>query len=186
MNTKISLYIISIIGTIIVLIVTVIFVDNAILQAVITTLIGSLITFLFGCIYEMIKYRSSRFTGYYRDEIFSKEDPSEIIKRDKFYLVEKSTNILTGNLKRYSPKRDKYANWTCSGIVVMDQLFLVYRPIEEAVPSSGIILVKLDTKRLKGTLLPCYSGKYFRFEGENIVDFKINLIKIEKEEYDNL
>ena len=37
-------------------------------------------------IYEIVKNGFSQFTGYYRDEIFSREDPNVIIKRDKQYI----------------------------------------------------------------------------------------------------
>ena len=56
---------------------------------------------------------------------------------------------------------------------------------KDVTPSRGVIFVKLDTRRTNG-LLPCYTGKYFKFEEEKIIAHKINLIKIEKNEYDNL
>lgn len=61
------------------LICTIVFVKNPVLSAVIATLIGSAITFLIGRIYEIAQSGISQFTGYYRDEIFSREDPKVII-----------------------------------------------------------------------------------------------------------
>ncbi len=173
------------IGILVGLVFIIIFIDNSVLLAIITTLIGSAITFLAGHIYEIIKNGFSQFTGYYRDEIFSRDDPTVIIKRDKFQLIEKNGNILSGDFTRYIPEKSKYSNWKCSGFIVLDQFLLAYRAVQDTTPSRGIIIVKLDTMRFNG-LLPCYSGKYYKFEGENIIGHKINLIKIDKEEYDNL
>ncbi len=172
-------------STIILLVCTIFFVKNSILSAVIASLIGSAITFFISRIYEIVQNGISQFTGYYRDEIFSREDPTVIIKRHKFQLIEKNGNILSGNFTRYVPQKSKFTNWKCSGFIVLDQFLLSYRAIRDTTPSRGIILVKLDTSRSNG-LLPCYSGRYYKFEGENIVGHKINLIKIDKEEYDNL
>lgn len=172
-------------SVIILLVCTIIFVRNPILSGVIATLFGSAITFLIGRIYDIAQNATSQFTGYYRDEIFSREDPTMIIKRDKFQLIEKNGNIFSGDFARYIPQKSKFTNWKCSGFIVLDQFLLSYRAVNDTTPSRGIILVKLDTSRING-LLPCYSGKYYKFEGENIVGHKINLIKISKEEYDNL
>lgn len=177
--------IILLISVIIGLICTIIFVKNSIIIAIITTLIGSAITFLIGRIYEIINNGFSNFTGYYRDEIFSRDDPSKIIKKAKFRLIEKSGNILSGDFTKYIPSENQYLNYKCIGFIVLDQFLLTYRAEKDTIPSKGIIIVKLDTTRVNG-LLPCYTGKCYKFEGENIVERKINLIKIEKEEYDKL
>ncbi len=164
---------------------TIIFIKNSIISAVVTTLIGSAITFLIGRICEIIKNRTSQFTGYYRDEIFSREDSVTIIKRDKFQLIEKNGNILSGDFIRYVPEKNILTNWKCSGFIVLDQFLLAYRATKDTTPSRGVILVKLDTSRSNG-LLPCYIGKYYKFEGEKIIEHNINLIKIGKEEYNRL
>lgn len=54
------------------LILTVLFVKNAAIATIISTLIGSTITFFVGQIYDAATSGISHFTGYYRDEIFSK------------------------------------------------------------------------------------------------------------------
>lgn len=95
------------IGILVGLVFIIIFIDNSVLLAIITTLIGSAITFLAGHIYEIIKNGFSQFTGYYRDEIFSRDDPTVIIKRDKFQLIEKNGNILSGDFTRYIPEKSK-------------------------------------------------------------------------------
>lgn len=173
------------VGILVGLVFTIIFVDNSVLSAVITTLIGSAITFLIGRIYEIINNGFSHFTGYYRDEIFSRDDPSKIIKRAKFRIIDKGGNILSGNFTKYIPSESQYLNYKCVGFIVLDQFLLAYRAEKDTTPSKGIIIVKLDTTRVNG-LLPCYTGKCYKFEGEKIVERKINLIKIEKEEYDKL
>lgn len=172
-------------GAISLLICTIVFVKNPVLSAVIATLIGSAITFLIGRIYEIAQSGISQFTGYYRDEIFSREDPKVIIKKDKFQLIEKNGNILSGDFTRYIPLKSKFTNWKCSGFIVLDQFLLTYRAVKDTTPSRGIILVILDTTRTNG-ILPCYSGEYYKFEGEKIIGHKINLIKIDKDEYDSL
>lgn len=68
---------------------------------------------------------------------------------------------------------------------MLDQFLLSYRAVKDTTPSRGVILVKLDTSRTNG-LLPCYSGEYFKFQGDTIVRHKINLIKIDKDEYETL
>ena len=82
----------TLVGVLVGLVFTIIFVDNSVLSAVITTLIGSAITFLIGRMYEIINNGFSHFTGYYRDEIFSRDDPSKIIKRAKFRIIDKGGN----------------------------------------------------------------------------------------------
>ncbi len=67
----------------------------------------------------------------------------------------------------------------------MDKFLLTYRAVKDTTLSRGIILVKLDTTRTNG-ILPCYSGEYYKFEGKKIIGHKINLIKIDKDEYDSL
>ena len=166
-----------------------IFIKNSIVLTVLSTLIGSGITFLITQIYILSKYRLTQFSGYYRDEIFSRAEPNKIIKCDKFQLIEKDGNILSGDFSRYQsnePKdKNKLSHWKCSGFIVLDQLLLAYRANKDTTPSRGVIIVKLNTERPNG-LLPCFSGKYYKFEGNNIIDHTINLIKIEKEEYDKL
>jgi hypothetical protein len=177
---------IGLLGIVIIfLIYTIIFIKNSVLSAVISTLMGSAITFFITLIYEILQSGFSQFTGYYRDEISTISDPTNIIKRDKFQLIEKNGNILSGDFTRYVPQKSKYTNWKCSGFIVLDQFLLSYRAVSDTTPSRGIILVKLDTSRTNG-LLPCYSGMYYKFEGEHIIGHRINLIKIEKEEYESL
>lgn len=182
---ELIIYIIGLIISVVGVFFTIKVISNSVILGIITTLIGSFITFLLGRICEIVKDGFSQFTGYYRDEIFSNENSTEIIKRDKFQLIEKGGNTLLGDFTRYFPENTQYANWKCSGFIVLDQFLLAYRAVKDTTPSKGIIIVKLDTTRING-LLPCYTGKYYRFEGEDIVEYKINLIKINKEEYDNL
>lgn len=66
--------------------VVIFFVKNSVLSAVCSTLIGSGLTFLIGRVYQEIKIGASHISGYYRDEIFSLDNPTEIIKKDKFIL----------------------------------------------------------------------------------------------------
>lgn len=167
------------------LILTVLFVKTAAIATIISTLVGSTITFFVGQIYDAATSGISHFTGYYRDEIFSNDDPTKIIKRDKFELIERGGSVLSGKFMRYIPEKTKITHWKCSGFIVLDQFLLSYRAIKDVTPSRGVLLVKLDTCRTNG-LLPCYTGQYFKFEGEKIIAHKINLIKIEKSEYDNL
>lgn len=171
--------------SIILLLFTIIFVPAGIISSIFSTLIGSLMAFSIGKVYNLVVSGVSHFTGYYRDEIFSRDNPSEIIKRDKFELIEKSGSILSGKFTRYFPEKNTITHWKCSGFIVLDQFLLSYRAIKDVTPSRGVILVKLDTKRENG-FFPCYSGKYFKYEGEKIVEYNINLIKISKEEYENL
>lgn len=177
----IILFICVIIG----LICTIFFVKNSIIIAIITTLIGSAITFLIGRIYEIINNGFSNYTGYYKDEIFSRDNPSVTIRRGKFRLIEKSGNILLGDFTKYIPSESQCLNYKCIGFIVLDQILLAYRAVKDTIPSKGIIIVKLDTTRVNG-LLPCYTGKCYKFAGEKIIERKINLIKIGKEEYDKL
>lgn len=167
------------------LVFTILFIESSAIATIISTLIGSAITFFVGQIYDAATSGISHFTGYYRDEIFSNDDPTKIIKRDKFELIERSGSVLSGKFIRYVPERSKITHWKCSGFIVLDQFLLSYRATKDVTPSRGVLLVKLDTCRTNG-LLPCYTGKYFKFEGEVITAHKINLIKIEKSEYDNL
>ena len=167
------------------LIVTIFLVKNPALSAVLATIIGSGLTFSISRICELIKRGTSHFSGYYRDEIFSLDNPDEIIKRDKFQLIHKDGNVLSGSFTRYLPETNILTNWKCAGFIVMDQYLLAYRAVKDTTPSRGVILVKSDTKRTNG-LLPCYSGKYFKFEGEKIVGHNINLIQIDEEEYNRL
>lgn len=162
------------------------FFPSGVISYVCSTLIGSLIAFLIGKIYKLLVLNGlSHFTGYYRDEIFSKDNPLEIIKRDKFELIEKSGSIISGEFVRYFPEKSTMTHWKCSGFIVLDQFLLSYRAIKDVTPSRGVILVKLDTTRENG-FFPCYKGKYFKYEGEKIVEYNINLIKISKEEYNNI
>ena len=167
------------------LVFTILFIESSAIATIISTLIGSAITFFVGQIYDAATSGISHFTGYYRDEIFSNDDPTKIIKRDKFELIERSGSVLSGKFIRYVPERSKITHLKCSGFIVLDQFLLSYRATKDVTPSRGVLLVKLDTCRTNG-LLPCYTGKYFKFEGEVITAHKINLIKIEKSEYDNL
>ena len=167
------------------LVFTILFIESSAIATIISTLIGSAITFFVGQIYDAATSGISHFTGYYRDEIFSNDDPTKIIKRDKFELIERSGSVLSGKFIRYVPERSKITHWKCSGFIVLDQFLLSYRATKDVTPSRGVLLVKLDTCRTNG-LLPCYTVKYFKFEGEVITAHKINLIKIEKSEYDNL
>lgn len=182
---KLFICIIVLLALILGLIFTVLFVKSAAIATIISTLIGSAITFFIGQIYDAATSGISHFTGYYRDEIFSNDDPTKIIKRDKFELIERGGNVLSGKFMRYIPERTKMTHWKCSGFIVLDQFLLSYRATKDVTPSRGVLLVKLDTCRTNG-LLPCYTGKYYKFEGEKIAEHKINLIKIEKCEYDNL
>lgn len=161
------------------------FITNSIASGIVTSVLGGVITSAWMSYRKAVKYCKSDFTGYYRDEIFSRGHDGEIIKRDKFQLREDDGRILSGKFNRYMPEDSKYTNWQCSGFIVLDQYLLSYRAIDDTTPSRGVIIVKLDTKRAKG-LLPCYKGKYFKFEGDRIVDHDINLIKIDKEEYEKL
>lgn len=167
------------------LILTLLFIKSTTIATIISTFIGSAITFFVGRIYDAATSGLSEFTGYYRDEIFSNEDSSQIIKRDKFELIEKNGNVLSGKFTRYVPEKTEMTHWKCSGFIVLDQFLLSYRADRDTTPSRGVILVKLDTRRTNG-LLPCYTGKYFKYEGEAIIAHKINLFKIDKSEYDNL
>ena len=164
---------------------TAIFINNSTISTIIATLLGSAITFLVNSIYLMLKSMHSPFTGYYRDEIFSNENSNEIIKRDKFELVERDGKILSGRFVRYFPGRGGLTHWHCSGFIVLDQYLLAYRAIDDTTPSRGVILVKLDTTRQNG-LYQVYSGKYFKFQGDKIIEHKINLVKIDEVEYNQL
>ena len=161
------------------------FITYSIASGVVTSVLGGIITSAWMSYRKSIKYCKSDFTGYYRDEIFSRGHDGEIIKRDKFQLREDDGRILSGKFNRYMPEDSKYTNWQCSGFIVLDQYLLSYRAIDDTTPSRGVIIVKLDTKRTNG-LLPCYKGKYYKFEGDRIVDHDINLIKIDKDEYEKL
>jgi len=99
--------------------------------------------------------------------------------------IEKSGNILLGDFTKYIPSESQCLNYKCIGFIVLDQILLAYRAVKDTIPSNGIIIVKLDTTRVNG-LLPCYTGKCYKFAGEKIIERKINLIKIGKEEYDKL
>ena len=179
------IYLFLIIISVIAIVSICVFVQNPTISAIAATLLGSFLTFICSQLFNSIKSIRSDFAGYYRDEIFSNENPNEIIKRDKFILYERDGKVLSGSLKRYYPKETIYENWTCSGFIVLDQYLLSYRAVKDTTPSRGVILVKLDTERKNG-LLPCYKGNYYKFEGEKIVECKINLIKIDKEQYDEL
>lgn len=61
-----------------------IWVKNSVITVVCSSLIGSGLTFLIGRVYQNIKIGASHISGYYRDEIFSLDNPTEIIKKDKF------------------------------------------------------------------------------------------------------
>lgn len=175
-------YIIEIISVVTIIVCVCVFVKNSAASSVASTLLGSLLTVIITSFYNDIKSIKSDFAGYYRDEIFSRDNPGEIIKRDKFQLNENDGRVLSGNFKRYMPEESKYTNWQCSGFIVLDQYLLSYRAVNDTTPSRGVIIVKLDTERTNG-LLPCYTGKYYKFEGERIIDHKINLIKIEEDDY---
>lgn len=187
MKKKKSLFLIilCIIVFIVAIILSVIFIRNSIITSVISALCGIFITLLFECLRDTIKYNSSQFSGYYRDEIFSNTNPPEIIKRDKFILKENDGNILSGSFTRYFPNSDNLSNWKCSGFIVLDQFLLSYKAKRDTVASRGVLLLKLDTTRQNG-FLPCYTGKYFKYEGEKIICHKINLIQIDETEYKNL
>lgn len=161
------------------------FVTSTHLVGIISTLLGSAITFLIGKIYSLIRTRVSPISGFYRDEIFSENNPTEVIKRDKFEIIEKDGHILSGDFMRYMPEKDKLTQWKCSGFIVLDQVLLAYRAMKDTIPSRGVILAKLDTTRSNG-FHPCFKGKYYKFEGETIVAHCINLIRIDKNEYDCL
>lgn len=171
--------------SIILLLLTIIFVPAGVISSIVSTLSGSLMAFSIGNIYNLVVCGLSHFTGYYRDEIFSRDNPSEIIKRDKFELIEKSGSVLSGKFVRYFPEKSTMTHWKCSGFIVLDQFLLSYRATQDVTPSRGVVLVKLDTTRENG-FFPCYKGKYFKYEGEKIVEHNINLIKISKDEYENI
>lgn len=176
---------IAFIVQIIMLLLTAIYIKNTVISSVVSTLIGCGLSFLFQKVYQTIRIGASQVSGFYRDEIFSPGNPSKIIKKDKFILKEYDGNIISGSFLRYLPEKNKLTNWKCSGFIVQDQLLLSYRAANDTTPSRGVILVRLDTKRSNG-LLPCYKGKYFKFEGEEIISHNINLIKIEEVEYNLL
>ena len=178
-------YLALIILSVIVIVIVCAFVKNPTLSAIAATLLGSFLTFICSQLYNSIKYTKSDFAGYYRDEIFSNEEPNKIVNRDKFLLNEKDGNSISGSFMRYWPKENVNANWTCSGFIVLDQYLLTYRALKDTTPSRGVILVKLDTESRDG-LLSCYKGKRKKYKREKIVECNINLIKIEKEEYDKL
>lgn len=166
------------------LIVTACCVDNSIIVSIVSTLLGSAVTFALGRISSCVRSMKSQFSGYYRSEIYSTDNPTEIIKRDKFRLIEKDGNVFIGEFSRYFPKKDRLTRWNCSGQIVLDQFLLTYRALDDTTPSRGVILVKQDTTR-RNDGLPRYTGKYCKFEGEKIVSCRINLVKIDKKEYDS-
>ena len=184
-KTKIVLYVASIVicvGGIIFLINSNL---NSVLTSVLSSLIGSAITFCLGRIIAVSKMRKSQFTGYYRDEIFSKEDPEKIIKRDRFHIQEISNGILGGKIVRYYPKKDNLSHWQCSGYIVMDQILFVYRAEKDTTPSRGVVIVRHDTSREEG-MTPRYTVMYYKYEGESIISHRINIVKISEKEYNSL
>jgi len=139
---------------------------------------GVLSTAVVGILVYLIRKlfaHSSGLSGVWEDEICDHDDPSIIIKRDRFKIKHRKNGSITAIGERIIP-HDEKRNWKLTGVSYDGHIILVYYPPDLVGDSRGCIFVSLDESRRNGTQLS-YTGQYYKREAGEFVIRNIRIIK---------
>lgn len=167
-----------------VLVICVMYVPNTAIATCVGTIIGTGFSVTLTSLFNTF-VMPCEMDGYYRTEITTIDDPETVIKQDKCRFKERRNHEFDGYGSRCLPSSKKPIKWKCSGYFVAGQIMIVYRAKKTDVQSRGVAILKEDCPRTKDAS-PRYVGRYNKFVGENIKQYRIVLIKISKKEYKTL
>lgn len=167
-----------------VLVICVIYVPNTAIATCVGTIIGTIFSVTVTSLINTC-FMPCELDGYYKTEITTIDDPTSVIKQDKCRFKERKIHEFDGSGSRCSPSSRRPIKWKCYGYFVAGQLMIVYRAKNTNVQSRGVAILKEDSPRTKDSS-PRYVGRYDKFVGEKVVQYRITLIKISKKEYKEL
>lgn len=164
-----------------VLVICALYVRNTATATCVATIIGTVLSVTVTSLFNTFAM-PCEMDGYYRTEITTIDHPETVIKQDKCRFKERRNHEFDGHGSRCIPPSREPIKWKCSGYYVAGQIMIIYRAKKTDVQSRGVALLKEDSPRTKDAS-PRYVGRYDKFVGESIEQYRIVLIKISKKEY---